>query len=650
MPELIRPIYHPVAYKEESPLGYLFRLSDMNKYKFIHWLFKDNFGALSYTFKNLLHSLIDQPWTGFDECDELSNKISELPGKYLNYTSCRYCPSCLRADGYYRNIWHIKSVVACPRHNVWLVDTCHSCNSRLNFRELAGLHSCSCGADLRLASSIELAEDVRRYFYLLSIEKPASDFHSWPYSICFGMKNWSLEVRISYLHFFASWQPIDLNNFDHRGAFGGLNSMDSAKPYIESLAMSLCGNEQSCFHEFLDKLQHSVESSPDAGDALLRRFYKAFYKVCTHDDFDALRISLQEYLNDNWMYAVNHRNTLFSDQEIKAHNWVSLQTISRQFGIGQSKILHAISSEMVRAHYRSSDKRVQTLVHRQDLIRYFEQEKNYVDFKTTASLLGITRKQLKSLIDAEVLKGKEPEKHYQSWSFSLDDIHELIDTLKEVVPFIEDSRLSLADAIRKISNRIDNPLVRLYDAILNEDVKCFYDSKYVGLSGLLIDEASLMDWYMRETYKEDSSVFTKEQLKMLLKLSSTLIKQLVDKGFLEKSMATGPGNCTYISQEAVIKFQEQYVVLSKLSNATGIESRGLISLLSELNIQSIDADWPLNEALFQKVYLRRDLVGVKEVDGAIRTGDDWAYASVGAIPQAQTNTHYEWDAQLKCPF
>lgn len=132
-----------------------------------------------------------------------------------------------------------------------------------------------------------------------------------------------------------------------------------------------------------------------------------------------------------------------------------------------------------------------------------------------------------------------------------------------------------------------------------------------------------------------------------MKLSSTLIKQLVDKGILEKSIATGPGNCTYISLEAVIRFQEKYVVLSKLSNVTGIESRGLISLLSELNIQPIDADWPLNETLFQKVYLRRDLVGVKEVDGAIRTGEDWAYASVGAIPQAQPNTHYEWDAQLK---
>lgn len=70
-------------------------------------------------------------------------------------------------------------------------------------------------------------------------------------------------------------------------------------------------------------------------------------------------------------------------------------------------------------------------------------------------------------------------------------------------------------------------------------------------------------------------------------------------------------------------------------------------MLPELNIRPVDAGCPLNQSLFQNVYLRRDLVGVKEVNGVIRTGEDWAYASVGAIPQAQTNTHYGWDAQLK---
>lgn len=56
----------------------------------------------------------------------------------------RICPSCIQELGYARAIWDIRLVVACPRHQILLLDTCPACGKTLTWKR-RGLLTCSCG-------------------------------------------------------------------------------------------------------------------------------------------------------------------------------------------------------------------------------------------------------------------------------------------------------------------------------------------------------------------------------------------------------------------------------------------------------------------------------------------------------------------------
>lgn len=54
------------------------------------------------------------------------------------------CPECILELGYARAIWDVRLVVACPRHQTLLIDTCPACGKTLTWMR-RGLLTCSCG-------------------------------------------------------------------------------------------------------------------------------------------------------------------------------------------------------------------------------------------------------------------------------------------------------------------------------------------------------------------------------------------------------------------------------------------------------------------------------------------------------------------------
>jgi len=69
----------------------------------------------------------------------------------LQYRPCevtprftRICPACIQELGYARAIWDIRLVVACPKHQTLLLDTCPACGRTLTWMR-RGLLTCSCG-------------------------------------------------------------------------------------------------------------------------------------------------------------------------------------------------------------------------------------------------------------------------------------------------------------------------------------------------------------------------------------------------------------------------------------------------------------------------------------------------------------------------
>lgn len=67
---------------------------------------------------------------------------------FLHSTTLRLCPRCLEEDLYLRELWSLSYYVACPRHQIFLLDRCPSCDTALD-PELGGPWTCCCSREYR---------------------------------------------------------------------------------------------------------------------------------------------------------------------------------------------------------------------------------------------------------------------------------------------------------------------------------------------------------------------------------------------------------------------------------------------------------------------------------------------------------------------
>jgi hypothetical protein len=180
-------LVRPNPFPDESLLGYIARLSEVNGYKSPKDILKI-FQSIDYQFTSNLPKRI---YMNSDPLMELTGKsYSTLKPmiyarmdyhkyKFMNSAvafrmiePCRpkFCPLCLREKSYYRIIWDFSLVTVCPAHKCLLISNCPECNSELDIY-LNGFGKCKCGFDLRETQAVEeLSETefrITEHVYLL---------------------------------------------------------------------------------------------------------------------------------------------------------------------------------------------------------------------------------------------------------------------------------------------------------------------------------------------------------------------------------------------------------------------------------------------------------------------------------------------------
>lgn len=150
---------------DESLISYLYRHSTKNNYP-VEWIFSE----LYFRTQNKKHEIINLSTLDIKRISNVlgleSNKVNNMTfNKYniyeysqlLNLESTRYCPQCLKEEGYYRLYWDIRPIKICMNHKVFLVDTCDNCGNKVSIPDIIN-SKCSCGSDLS-KSIIKICED-----------------------------------------------------------------------------------------------------------------------------------------------------------------------------------------------------------------------------------------------------------------------------------------------------------------------------------------------------------------------------------------------------------------------------------------------------------------------------------------------------------
>jgi hypothetical protein len=161
---------HP--FPDESFVGYLLRLTEVNRYKTLSWILqlakiKDyvnsgfsfarhplpDLSPLSYLTgidKVVLASLMYAPVRLSKErlVGDYSVFDSPMPHYVIRLSNPKVCPGCLNEFGYIRKIWELGIVTVCPIHKVKLLDTCPGCLKKVSWGRNQ-ISICRCGFDWR---------------------------------------------------------------------------------------------------------------------------------------------------------------------------------------------------------------------------------------------------------------------------------------------------------------------------------------------------------------------------------------------------------------------------------------------------------------------------------------------------------------------
>ena len=167
----------PSRVSTEGLRGYLLRLSEANGLNGVAQLWPNRKPSVDDIESRLGVDRWPQNRTMLqDVIPQLASTSGSPP--LWNQRSSRYCPCCVNESAQWRWEWELTLVTCCHQHGVDLIEDCHGCGKKLNWRRVS-LMTCDCGVPLskhiQTPSSIadkELSQIFYAKLHQLPVKQP----------------------------------------------------------------------------------------------------------------------------------------------------------------------------------------------------------------------------------------------------------------------------------------------------------------------------------------------------------------------------------------------------------------------------------------------------------------------------------------------
>lgn len=596
----IKPLIHPPIYKDESPLGYLVRVAELNRYSSFRWLNQGTKVLNVGSSRDLYSNLASAEWTKCDLDNVLVKDVFTAEKRHLIVKKLRFCPLCIRQYGYYKMHWQYRAAIACVEHEIWLHDACHYCGKDVAQRNTR-IRLCDCGFDITDVDVERVSDEVLLMQLFLEGATEPKDTNL---PLLKARHDLTKNERVNILHFFAKWLPNSVFFKKERAIL--LREMSTAQDVMMDVAEALFTGHAG-YHNFLKRL-HALGNSPSGVD-LFTKFYRDFYSNFTKSCFQGYKKYLEQYLNKYWEKPLTKRNLHFDKQTLESHPWISFQTACREYDLHKSELNSALLKRIVRSKVSEIENRTFTLIFKPDLEARLYRIKDLICAKESASILGVTKLQFSKLQESGCFDVMiKPDTYGNSiWQFSRDEILHYKNTLLQDLAEVTVEYWTFPELLKFFGGQIDNSLITILKAIEEKKLKVFTKLKGAsGLSSMVFDKNDFMEWY--ECYKAEDELLSIPTTAKLLGLQQQFTYQLVDMGLIE-TQSKNSTSLRWVSKKQIDDFRERYVLLSKLAKQAQLNSRALMNHLAGRDIYPVDEQW--ETPLRQKVYERQNLTNVQ---------------------------------------
>lgn len=626
-----RLVVRSQPYRDESFLGYLLRLTQLNLYPSPAWILhfaktknsahrkvgfvfddEQDLSALSCL------TSVDQPqlrsllYSAAGLKKKFGNFLlfnNAIPSYLLRPSRPKVCPGCLQDSGYIRRIWDFALVTACPIHKQLLIDECPACHKRIPWMR-STLYRCQCEADWRDYSTQPLDDSqlaVSRQVHHLCGLNARTETREVDNSNPLYKKN--LTTFTSCLLFVASQLG---GGIDTKGKHFAPTRRNTERHELLCKALPIFSDWPNRFYLFLDERRPRPDpqippvTGATRGDTFRFPQYKsALFQQLPSSDYDFLRTAFSQYkiarrhqrliasaTTNNISGYLKKGNSRVNANEIL--NLVKTSTAQKILKIGPPGILRLIYANKIEGLISSENNRTVVLLEQTSLERFKMELVDSLCLTKVAALLGVTFLRVDRLVANGLLRplrGPSVDGNKES-IYRRKDVLALLATLMGKVskgrrpPKRSKGILSFEAAMFQFG-RLGKDIDSLLQLVLDDQIQPCSTNEKPGLMCLEFYAQEISAYIKDELQFREGAVLRVKEAARTLKTTVDTLHSLNRNHLLPARKSIMPTIGTLISKKDLDRFRAKYVFAHRIASEFGTTPGFLTKILRSKGIHPI---------------------------------------------------------------
>jgi predicted XRE-type DNA-binding protein len=638
MAEVKRLLMTAVPKPDESLLGYIIRLTEINDYDTPSWIVQlagvGNFlrAEALLAFESSLSLLNLSKLTGVQE-EKLTNLLyrpidlsRKKYGDYLMFDApvpkyvirprhTKICPPCLRDFGYIRKIWDLTPITACPIHKCLLLEVCPDCQRHFSWMRNR-VSYCECGCDWRDSPVLTIDSSqiqVSRRIHILC-KLPVSEDAVAP-SSC-PIQKLDLKHFLSAIFFIASQY---LGGIDTKGKSLWPSVRNEELHLLLCKAFSVFEDWPNNYFEFLDWRKNQVnKATPAMGLRGKFEGYKsALYIQLISSQLDFMRDAFEVYLTSRWDGGYTSHLKRLGEPARQSAKYASRREAKKLLKISFEGIDRLIAAGKIKAIVRPRGRGRLILIDKESLKEFHREHNQSLYQKQVVKVLGIPHKRVLELIDYKLLnplRGPNID-GCRDRKFSNKEVHDLLTKTRgkaRAGKMGVNITVSLSLAFRNlIRNRVG--MGKFVKAILDGEISPCGVSTKTGLGGLLFLKEQISTYVCKHRREQTGETFSVSEAAELLEIAQNAVYFFVRKGILSCRKWVGERySDILISKDDLNSFNSTYVLPAKVAAELGTVSTYLTNLIIANGIHPISG--PKIDGGYLYIFRKADLNKINIVE------------------------------------
>jgi len=582
----LRLPFRPLPFPLESAIGYLLRLGAANDFPSLTWLqaYCKHSAIQARSFEVFFAQS-----TGHDR-DALLNlwgpscstqpiqpeKKLGIKATYWNLHHRRWCPDCLREQGYWKAEWLLTLQIGCPTHHRLLQEDCPSCKLPINWYN-GELLRCRCGQSLTETKTAPLTPVLTQLAQLVTDKfSAACGLEAQPKADSSSLSELLQDVHLARL-LDLLWAVGSYTR--HRSLCKPLKVCDHhrikvALPVLESVA-SLLADWPKSFHDFLSGLSDQSQQYALDLRSFLGLHLRALNTALRHPELHFVRREFERFVSNEWKGVITDRHH-FSSENIKIEQLaITAKEAAETLGISRHKLSTLVDKGIIQGWWQQTSGRRRFLTVNRDSVLRFQQGSagQLFTLVEAAAYLGTTRSRVRLFVEASLINPvHQPDSQldqHAHWAFTKAELDRLLHGLTSELHTTPDctSVVSLAEICRG-RTRDGADLVTLLQALQRGELTVnSRDPCRPGIQGLLLDRQKFETWFAARLPEKE--VFALAAAARYLGLKEHVLYWLRDRGLLNLGCEDGNKRKLRLSRASLDHFKERYVWGRGLGALTG---------------------------------------------------------------------------------